>query len=496
MSILSHYRLENSKKIYFFFFLFSFILSSNAQNSSYEDFKKNSNQKQSEFKEKSDTNYCSFRDKVNKEYAEFMRQSWERYSSSPAIAMPKLPDFVTPPVAPKGYTPTNNLLTPDSIIGVRKPYIHPEPIEPVIHVDSHTPSPYIFKFYNTECTVNWHNSRQFALKNLTEEEIAKTWVKLSDSSLDNTIADCLVLREQLDLCDWAYIQLIKDMSESFYNSAASNEATLLQMYILTQSGYKVRIARSNNRLLLLLPSEHTLYGYSYISIDNEKYFVLDKSFRGNLEICTVTYPNEKRMSLQMDKLPKLDAIPTKERYFASKHYPEIKTNICTNQNLIDFYNDYPISHWSFYAKASLSETIKNELYPVLRNAIKGKSKKDAANMLINFVQTAFEYQTDEEQFGYERPLFPDETFFYPYSDCEDRAILYAVLVKDLLGLEVVLLHYPAHLATAVCFNDNTAGDYLIIDDERFLVCDPTYIGASVGQAMPKYKNVKMNIIKI
>ena len=89
------------------------------------------------------------------------------------------------------------------------------------------------------------------------------------------------------------------------------------------------------------------------------------------------------------------------------------------------------------------------MYPKLTQQIKGKSQKDAANILIDFVQTAFEYQTDDVQFGYERPLFADETFFYPYSDCEDRSILFAHLVKDLLGLDVVLLYYPGHLATAV-----------------------------------------------
>ena len=127
---------------------------------------------------------------------------------------------------------------------------------------------------------------------------------------------------------------------------------------------------------------------------------------------------------------------------------------------------------------------------------KGKSQKDAANILIDFVQTAFEYQTDDVQFGYERPLFADETFFYPYSDCEDRSILFSILVQDLLGLDVVLLNYPGHLATAVHFTEDIAGDYMTIDNKKYLVCDPTYIGASIGDAMPKYKTVSAKVVKI
>jgi len=100
------------------------------------------------------------------------------------------------------------------------------------------------------------------------------------------------------------------------------------------------------------------------------------------------------------------------------------------------------------------------------------------------------------KFGYERAFFADENFFYPYNDCEDRSILYALLIKDLLGLEVVLLHYPLHLATAVHFPENITGDYLTIDGKKFIVCDPTYIGASIGTAMPQYKNASANVIRL
>ena len=67
------------------------------------------------------------------------------------------------------------------------------------------------------------------------------------------------------------------------------------------------------------------------------------------------------------------------------------------------------------------------------------------------MQTAFDYKTDGDQFGYEKPFFVDELFYYPYSDCEDRAVLYSYLVRTLMGLDVVLLEYPNHMATAVLF---------------------------------------------
>jgi len=61
---------------------------------------------------------------------------------------------------------------------------------------------------------------------------------------------------------------------------------------------------------------------------------------------------------------------------------------------------------------------------------------------------------------------------------------------------VALLNYPQHLATAVCFDDYVEGDYFELDGKRYVVCDPTYIGSHVGEAMPNFKNTKATIIKV
>ena len=173
-----------------------------------------------------------------------------------------------------------------------------------------------------------------------------------------------------------------------------------------------------------------------------------------------------------------------------------------NRNLINFYKNYPrpykrdnkYSHWSFYANTPLSEDVKERIYPKLIENIKGKSQQEAANIIINFVQTAFEYKTDDEAWGRERAFFPEETFFYPYSDCEDRAILFTRIVRDLLGLECALLYYPGHLAYAVAFDEDIPGDYVVVNKKRYLVCDPTYINAPIGMTMQDMDNGEAVVI--
>lgn len=105
------------------------------------------------------------------------------------------------------------------------------------------------------------------------------------------------------------------------------------------------------------------------------------------------------------------------------------------------------------------------------------------------------YEYDDNVWrGGDRAFFADETLYYPYCDCEDRAILFTRLVRDLLGLKTALVYYPGHLASAVCFTGNVTGDYLLVGDNIYLVCDPTYINVSVGGAMSNMDNKKAKVI--
>ena len=138
--------------------------------------------------------------------------------------------------------------------------------------------------------------------------------------------------------------------------------------------------------------------------------------------------------------------------------------------------------------------MQNSLYPALRKTVENMSEKDAVGIILNWVQTAFEYGYDDKIWGGDRPFFPQETLYYPYSDCEDRAILFSRLVRDILGLKVALLYYPGHLAAAVAFNTDVKGDWLTYNNRRYTVCDPTFINAPVGATMPTMDNTKAKVI--
>lgn len=63
-----------------------------------------------------------------------------------------------------------------------------------------------------------------------------------------------------------------------------------------------------------------------------------------------------------------------------------------------------------------------------------------------------------------------------------------------MGLDVILIYYPGHLATAVHFNEQAPGDYISLQGRKFVVCDPTYVNAGIGRTMPHMDNSSAKVI--
>jgi hypothetical protein len=65
------------------------------------------------------------------------------------------------------------------------------------------------------------------------------------------------------------------------------------------------------------------------------------------------------------------------------------------------------------------------------------------------------------------------------------------LVHELVGIRAVGLLYPGHMTTAVALKQ-VKTEFASVDyrSHRYVIADPTYIGASVGMAMPSYAKLK------
>lgn len=454
-----------------------------------------------DFKQQAQKEYNDFRDEANRQYAEFMRQAWRQYKTLPVIPKPK-DEEVKPVVMPeedRNKPIDNKPVVIEEVITPPAPEPQPVPIAPIKEKPQPEDKYVSFAFYGTDCRVRFNDDERFTFTDSSNKSIAEAWERMSGDAYNNTIRDCLELRIRMQLCDWAYLNMLDAMAEACLGK--TNEATMLAAFIYCQSGYKMRIGRAGAKLCLLYASEHTIYDQPYFNIDGSMYYVF-KSKESSLEICEVAMPKEKSMSLYIPATQTLSLDKSQQRTLQSERYPEIKVQAAVNRNLINFYNDYPTSEignhfmtrWAMYAKTPMDGNTSKELYASLKEKVKGMGKQAAVERLLNFVQTAFVYEYDDKVWGSDRAFFAEETLFYPYCDCEDRSILFSRLVRDIIGLDVILVYYPGHLATAVCFDTDVQGDYILLNNRRFTVCDPTYIGAPVGVTMPKMDNKTAKVI--
>lgn len=382
--------------------------------------------------------------------------------------------------------------------------VQPIPFVPVIVPTDNEPDVFDFEFFGTPVSVRIDDRCRFTLSGVNNKAIANAMEEITKNELINvTLGDCIDLREDMKLCDWAYLEMLITLSTSFYGQEC-NEATLLAGYLYCMSGYQMRFAYNNKKNIELLFSSDQiitdLKGASLYVNGYQNFYSLNPDFNvSEFHVCNYAFPNEKSMSLIVTDLPMFDEKIEKKNI--KLHSYSMNLDYSVNKNLIDFFDTYPTpntegdiySKWTYYAKTPLSNTAKELLYPALKQAIEGKSEYAAVNIIIDWIET-YEYEYDEKVWGYDRALFPDETLFYPYCDCEDRSILFTRIISDLLGLKTALIYYPGHLAAAVKFNGDVQGDYIMHNGEKYTVCDPTIRFWKAGRTMSKMNNAQATLI--
>jgi hypothetical protein len=487
------------RKLFFFAALLVAVPMLSQSADEFEKFRQQQNAQFNKYRDNQQAEFDAFRRRVNEEYAEFMRRKWEPFDEQESL-QPKHEKNI-PPVQ---YEPSEEVAEPVEVksheyILVPEPQPQPEPIAPV--KPQPAPSKRVtIAYFGTLITVGFPTDDNLKIRSLDEDAIADAWKQLSEPRYDITVHNALDARKNLRLCDWAYMNVLRQITEKQYGK--TNEAILMQAFLMTQSGYRIRLGMTDTKLYMLVASLYDIFNLRYYALDDTKYYVVNGDKGVRMYITEANYGKEQSLSLQMTQLPLINNEPAPVRTLTSKR--GLTTTVSVNKNLIDFFGSYPqacfngdqTTRWAAYANTPLEPSITASLYPPLKATIKDMSERDAVDMLLNWVQTAFDYGYDDQIWGEDRAFFAQETLFYPYSDCEDRSILFSRLVRDLVGLDVVLLYYPGHLATAVAFNDPVKGDWLTFKNRTYTVCDPTYINAGVGRTMPGMNNQQAQVIAL
>ena len=332
---------------------------------------------------------------------------------------------------------------------------------------------------------------------IKERDVEDFTRSLSCCRFQRIISDCNKYRVALGYNDWAVLKLIQALAWEVFPANVNGEQEIFTAFILDQMGLHVRVARADSKLIVLFASVQEIYAKQYITYETCPLYLVENISPGtdifpyNIGYKTTARP----LDLRIAKPIRFPANSSTSKLCRYSSVWTTTLELPVSNSLVGFYRDYPQIDPKFYASAALDQDFVGIFKRLInREAAIGTLSK--VNELLSFLQHDFKYKVDQEQFSKEKPFFCEENFIYAYNDCEDRSILLSSLIRNVLGLKVVLLDYKQHMAVAVCLDEPVKGDYLVLDEQKYYVCDPTYIGASVGMSMPQYKNRAVTVYRL
>ena len=122
------------------------------------------------------------------------------------------------------------------------------------------------------------------------------------------------------------------------------------------------------------------------------------------------------------------------------------------------------------------------------------TETEAVSLMLSFTQKAFEYQTDQLQFGIEKIMYPDEFIHFDKSDCDDRVVFMNYLIDLFTDVKTVALLFPQHIALGAKLPLPAYGETVDYAGNRFTFCDPTFYNAPLGTVIPQADRSKMEVL--
>lgn len=442
------------------------------------------------YRKKMLSGYQGFRKSILDDYAKFLNGIWEDYA---VLAGKKMHPQPKPDIQPKkdesDSQPAPTTIVPEEV----------KPAEPIITDESKAPKPVIVT-PTDQITFEWCGMTMLLpdakvnenLNGISKQELVDYLETLNNSRLSNdVIAQVANIANSCNFNDWCLYLLIDSYVKRIKTNANGNTKNFICWYMMVQLGFDVRLAFNGNNLFLMIPFVQQVYARNFITINNTPYYIYGE---GTLDdkagISTPSVPEDAGRSVNAIMTKPLN-IPYKAKHFTHTFAGRTLSGE-VNENLIRVMSKFPQIPIPAYAVSTGDTKVRRQALSQMKQFINGMSELEAANFILQFVQS-YDYATDDEQFGYEKPFFVEELLYYPKCDCEDRSIFYYFLVTQLLGNSVHLVSYPNHECTAVNFSQQLNADSYIYQGKQYVICDPTYIGATIGMCMPDFKNIKPEI---
>lgn len=361
-------------------------------------------------------------------------------------------------------------------------------------------------FYNHVFTYPAHQSLVKELPALlSKDDLQQGLLELNNSGYQSLIDSLLAYQAQYKLNDWLYYQLIRRVAQQISPKEANYARyTLFKWYMLAKSGYDARLALSRHKVIFYVFNDEDIADIPFFLVEDKKYMCLNYHDYAQFDlnedppqpVKLVVAEAKKPFSYKVTRMPDFKPTDYAEKKLAFVYdHKQYHFSIKLNTEVNAIFANYPGVDFESYFNIPLSKDTYSSLIPLLKKNVSKMSQKKGVDYLMRFTRYAFLYENDQDNFGKEKRMSPEETLFSTYSDCDDRAALFFYLVKEVYNLPMIALLYPTHITMAVGFS-KPVGDPIRYNGKIYSVCEatPEKEDLPIGKLSAELKNIPYQVV--
>jgi hypothetical protein len=340
---------------------------------------------------------------------------------------------------------------------------------------------------------------------LVEKDLQQGLAELEQSTYLPLIDSLLAYQQKYRLNDWLYYQLIRRVAQQISPKEQNyGRYTLYKWYMLAKSGYDARLAISRHRLVFYVFNDEDISDIPFFLIAGKKFMCLNYHDYTQFNLnddppqpVNLNLPEaQKAFSYKVTRMPDFKPAAYSEKKLAFVYdHQQYHFSIRLNTEVNAIFANYPGVDFESYFNIPLTQDTYSSLMPLLKRNVSKMDEKKGVDYLMRFTRYAFLYENDQDNFGKEKRMSPEETLFSTYSDCDDRAALFFYLVKEIYNLPMIALLYPTHITMAVGFS-KPVGDPIRYNGKVYSVCEatPEREDLPIGKLSAELKNVPYQVV--
>lgn len=446
------------------------------------------------FRQNAMEQYESFKNQAQSEFEQFLAEAWteyHRFAGTNSIYSKSKPETI----------PANNLNAgsdaADAGFSVQDWNL------PMTNDEAPTtPGQVKISFYGCPLSFSVPEALRVSVNGTREANVARCYESMRKSGKTRILADELDTKVfQMGLNEWGYFTLLRAIAEKTFTDM--NDRVMFCFYMLHSHGFKARIGRGqkSKQLMLLLAIDNSkeVYSLSFFRFNGVKHYAVYGGQEGE-DVYSYNEKADQRSGkeLMLDFKQPLHMAPCNKVRQLRWNKDGATLALPYSTTHLRYYDDMPLTQFPVYAGTALPPEAQQVMDSAVNALRQHLNERQIMEVLLHFVQNAFSYKIDEKQFGREKYFFPEEVIGYPFSDCEDRAALFASLLRRYTHYELVGLVYSDHMAVGVCFDDGKQPEGLsfVHKGKTYVMCDPTYTNAPIGKVMPQFSNAHFEIIEM